>query len=380
MAFAFVNCDVYTGDEVLFDQAILVEGDKIAGLTSIHSVPASYEVIDLGGESVAPGFIDIQVNGGGGVLFNDDTSVEGIRTIAEAHAAFGTLSFLPTLITAGPQKMTEATEAVRSAQAQGLHSVLGLHLEGPYIDADKAGVHDKSFVRSLTDEELRSVLLPNKDVLRLLTISPSKVESRHLEDIVDAGITVCLGHTGASYEEAVIAFDRGVAGVTHLFNAMSQIAAREPGTVGASLATRDTWAGIIADGHHVHLGAVAAARNAKRDKLMLVTDAMPPVGKPGLSYVLGPYEIKCVDGKCTTADGTLAGSALDMATAVRNCVQRCGIPKDETFRMASTYPAQFLGVDGHLGRIAPGMTADFVILNGQMHVEAVVQRGVFRPN
>jgi N-acetylglucosamine-6-phosphate deacetylase len=185
---------------------------------------------------------------------------------------------------------------------------------------------------------------------------------------------VLLGHTDATYEEAVACFERGASGVTHLFNAMSQMAGGRPGTVGAALATHDAWAGVIVDGYHVHPGSVICAKRAKGERLVLVTDAMPPVGLSDGTFVLGPHEVTCINGRCTTPDGTLAGSALDLASAVRNCVQKCRIPLDEALRMASTYPAAFLGASD-IGSIAPGMRADLVILNGRLHVQGVVQRG-----
>lgn len=371
---ALANCDVFTGDEVLHDHAVLIEGDSIKELIPLSGI-GDVEVVDLQGASLAPGFIDMQVNGGGGVLFNDDPSIAGLRTISEAHQKFGTLNFCPTMITAEFETLVRGAQAVRDAMGAGL-GIVGLHLEGPYITAAKAGVHDRAQVRSASESELASLLDAAGEVLRVLTVAPEAFELRQIERVSDTGVRVFLGHTDATYAQALEAFAAGACGVTHLFNAMSQLTGREPGVVGASLATTDSWAGIIADGYHVDFGSVRAAKNAKPKRLVLVTDAMPPVGQPDMSFVLGPYEIECRDGKCTTSDGVLAGSALDLATAVRNCVQKCGIPKDEALRMASTHVADLLGVDDRLGRIAGGKLADLVILNGQMYVEGVVRRGV----
>jgi N-acetylglucosamine-6-phosphate deacetylase len=377
VALALVNCQIYTGADVFRDRALIVDRGDIVDIVSRDRVPEGPEIVDLKRNLVAPAFVDVQVNGGGGVLFNEDTTVEGIGVMADAHAAFGTLSLLPTLITASVEKMMAAVDAVRAAIERGMTSVLGLHLEGPYIDASAKGVHDERFVRPLTDEELRSVLLPASDVLRVLTISPRMVSPEQTERLVDAGIIVLLGHTDATYEEAVACFERGASGVTHLFNAMSQMDGAKPGTVGAALATRDAWAGIIGDSYHVHPGSMVCAKRAKGDRLMLVSDAMPPLGLPDCGFALGPYEITCVDGRCTTPDGVLAGSAIDMASAVRTCVERCGFEPDEALRMASTYPAAFLGA-AHIGTIAPGMRADLVILDAQLNVHGVVRRGVVR--
>jgi N-acetylglucosamine-6-phosphate deacetylase len=377
VALALVNCEICTGVDVLRDRALIVDQADIVDIVSRDGLPGGPEIVDLKGNLVAPAFVDVQVNGGGGILFNQDTTVEGIEVMASAHAAFGTLSFLPTLITTSREKMVAAVDAVRSAIEGGMTSVLGLHLEGPYIDASAKGVHEERFARCLTDEELRSVLLPASDVLRVLTVSPRMVSPEQMDRLIDAGIIVLLGHTDATYEEAIACFERGAGGVTHLFNAMSQMNGAKPGTVGAALATRDAWAGIIGDGYHVHPGAMVCAKRAKGDRLMLVSDAMPPLGLPDCTFALGPYEITCEDGRCTTPDGVLAGSAVDLASAVRACVQKCGIARDEALRMASTYPAAFLGAS-HVGTIATGMRADLVILDAQLQVRGVVQRGAVR--
>jgi N-acetylglucosamine-6-phosphate deacetylase len=377
VALALVNCQIYTGCDVFHDRALIIDGADVVDIVPRDGVSGDLEIVDVKGNLIAPAFVDIQVNGGGGVLFNQDTTVDGIEVMAGAHAAFGTLSFLPTLITASVEKMVAAVDAVRSAIEGGMTSAMGLHLEGPYIDVSARGVHDERFVRSLTDEELRAVLLPARDVLRVLTISPRMVSAEQMDRLIDAGIIVLLGHTDATYEEAVACFERGARGVTHLFNAMSQMDGGKPGTVGAALATRDAWAGVIGDGYHVHPGSMVCAKRAKGDRLMLVTDAMPPLGLPDCTFTLGPYAITCVDGRCTTPDGMLAGSAVDMAGAVRTCVQKCGIARDEALRMASTYPAAFLGA-AHIGTIGPGMRADLVILDAQLNVQGVVQRGVVR--
>jgi N-acetylglucosamine-6-phosphate deacetylase len=247
------------------------------------------------------------------------------------------------------------------------------------------GCHEDRVFRQLTDHELESVLLPARDVLRILTVSPKMVSAAQIERLVAAGITVFLGHTEATYEEATAAFSAGARGVTHLFNAMSGMTRGEPGTVGAALAAPGAWAGVIADGVHVHPGSLTAAKRAKGDHLVLVSDAMPPLGVGDSSFRLGPHDIRCIDGRCTTADGTLAGSAVPVVKGVRTYVQRCGIPLEEGLRMASTYPARLLVAAGtgrlgasQIGTIAPGSAADLVILGPDLQVRGTVRRGAVR--
>lgn len=376
---AFVNADIYTGHGVEYKKALLVDEVKgrIRGLVPYSEVPAEAQVKDLQGFSIAPGFIDIQVNGGGGVLFNDTPSVDGIRKIVEAHRRFGTTDLLPTFITGSKTQMEKAFKAVRKYLESGGQGVLGIHLEGPFINPKKAGVHNKQFIREFSKEdwEVISSLRPE---ITLLTLAPEVVSAEQISQIAEEGIKISLGHSLATYEQAISAVKAGAKGFTHLFNAMSAFQSRAPGMVGAAFDCENAWAGIIVDGFHVHFASVRVAMRAKgTKKMLLVTDAMPPVGNPDedKSFQLGEYHIYVENGRCVTADGVLAGSALDMATAVRNCVQHVGIPKDEALRMASTYPAQFLGVDDHLGYIEAGYKANLVILNNQMQVVSTVVNG-----
>ena len=379
MTVALVNCRIFTSSRWAEDRALIIDGASVVDIVPPTAVPDDADVIDLSGALVGPAFVDIQVNGGGGVLFNEDTTLNGLKAIAEANARSGTLAFLPTLMSASPDRMTAAFEAVRAAVKAGMGSVLGLHCEGPYISAPMKGAHDGNWLRPLTDEEMRSILLPASDVLRVLTLSPGMVSLRQLETLTDAGIVVLLGHSDATYEEAAEYLQRGASGVTHLFNAMPPFSRGQPGMVGAALAAPDAWVSVIADGHHVHPGALGAVKQAKRERLILITDAMPPLGNGDGTFALGQYLVTCIKHRCTRPDGKLAGSALDMAGALRVCVQRCGIPIEEAWRMASTYPAALLG-RGDLGAVAAGMSADLVILDGQLRVKGIVERGTVRLN
>lgn len=378
MKYAIVNCDIYAGEQVLFDKAILVNGERVEAIIDLDKVPKEIEVIDIGGMNVAPGFIDLQVNGGGGWLFNDEPTEACISKIYDAHKRFGTTNFLPTLITTSLDKMLQAIEVVKSCTLNKKFGVLGLHLEGPYISGTKAGVHDKQNIRYISNDELESLAEKGRGVIKLFTLAPEAAKEEHIRFLVRNDIVVSVGHSDATYEQAMEAFRWGVSKTTHLFNAMTQFSSREPGLVGATLDSGDVWAGIIADGFHVHFASIRICKRIKGRKLLLVTDSMPPVGSKTAEFKLGNLQVQCKDGRCVTTDGTLAGSALDMATAVRNCVQKIGIALDEALRMASMYPAEVIGLSGTLGKIKPGYMANMVIFNNQLAVQGIVTQGDYQ--
>lgn len=375
---ALVNARVLVDDGFRDDLAVLLDdGGDIAAL-----VPASQartqadEVDDLAGGWLAPGFIDAQVNGGGGVLFNNDTSVEAIAAIGRAHRRFGTTGFLPTLISDDAEVMARAIGATRAAIAAGVPGVLGVHLEGPYIAPARKGTHDAGKFR-VPDAAEVAMATSLDNGITLITLAPEQVPLATIRAMAARGAIVVAGHTAASYEQARAGLEAGLRGFTHLYNAMSPLQGREPGAVGAALEDRDSWCGVIVDGVHVHPGSLRVALAAKpRGKLFLVTDAMPMVGADDPAFALYGEVITAVDGVVRNAAGALAGSALDMATAVRNCVRLLGLPLDEAARMASTYPADFLGLDGRCGRIAAGLQADLVLLDESLAVRSTWIAGV----
>ncbi len=368
------NCDVYSGDEVRHDRAVVVRGGLIADLVPFDAIPEGGEMVDLGGASVVPGFVDLQVNGGGDRLFNDDPSPETIEVIVAAHRRFGTTDLLPTFITGSEEMRAKAIAAVGSCLEQGVPGVLGIHLEGPFLNPEKAGVHDPGFMRRMSHDDLGQ--LPDFGGVVLLTLAPEVVEAGLIAAAVERGIKVSAGHTNALFEQMVEAFDEGLDCGTHLFNAMRNIESREPGVVGAILENDRICCGVIADCFHVHPASLRVAWQANgRGRTFLVTDAMPPVGGELLEFQIGSQKAEVVEGRCQTPEGVLAGSALDMASAVRNTVQRLGLPKDEALRMASLYPAAYVGVDDRLGRIAPGYHANLTILDTEMYVRGVMVAG-----
>jgi len=366
------NARILAGDEFRDDLAVVIEDGRITALVSdaAPQLGSADEQVDLGDGWLLPGFIDAQVNGGGGVLFNNTPDVDSLRTLAAAHRRFGTTGLLPTLISDDVQVMRRAIDATRAAIAQGVPGVLGIHLEGPYIAPARKGTHDANKFRVPDADEIAMAASLDNGVT-LLTLAPERVPLESIRALVERGVIVAAGHTAASYEEARAGLDAGIRGFTHLYNAMSPLTGREPGAVGAALEDRDSWVGIIADGVHVHAASLRVALAAKpRGKVMLVTDAMPPVGADSPSYELYGEVITAVDGVVRNAAGSLAGSALDMATAVRNAVHLLGLPLDEAARMASRYPAQFLNLDDRLGEIAEGYQADLVLLDDALQVRA----------
>ena len=376
MTTALTNARVLTAQGFETGLAVLIENGRIADVVAqSDSRVRAVQRHDLAGLTLAPGFIDTQVNGGGDVLFNDAPNVDAIRRIAAAHRRFGTTGLLPTLISDDIGVMRAAIAAVDKAIALGVPGILGIHLEGPYLAAARKGVHDatKFRVPDAAEIELATSLRGGKT---LLTLAPERIPAQTLREFVARGIVVAAGHTAASYDETRAALAAGVRGFTHLYNAMTPLAGREPGVVGAALDDRESWCGVIVDGHHVHPAALRIALAAKpRGKIVLVTDAMPPVGGDSPSFKINGETATARDGKLTTADGTFAGSLLDMAQAVRNTVAWLDAPLDEALRMASTYPADFIGLSASHGHIAPGYAADLVALDDKLRVRATWMAG-----
>ncbi len=369
----------------------LFDGSSFTGPTTVLVDDAGYvsAVVDAPprgvalaatppGTTLSPGFVDLQVNGGGGVLFNDAITVYGLRRIAAAHAALGTTSILATLITSPRPHIAAALEAVAAARAQAVPGILGVHIEGPFISPKRPGIHPPEFIATMTEDDAAMLSAP-RDGVRLVTLAPEEVTPAHVARLLDAGVRVFAGHTEATAEQATAAFAQGVHGVTHLFNAMSQFGSRTPGMVGATLGDDAAAAGIIVDLLHVARAAVRAAYRALGpDRLFLVSDSMPTIGSDIDHFTLAGRVIRLVDGRLADAADTLGGAQICMAEAVRNAVALCAIPVADALRMATSTPARWAGVD-HVGRIAPGYRADFVTLDAKLNVVGVWQGGVAVP-
>ena len=350
------------------NEVVLVDGPRISQIVERDSQWTADATYDLQGHTLLPGFIDVQVNGGGGVLFNDDPSVDSIREIGRAHRRFGTTGFLPTLISDDLDVVSRAVSAVRDAIECGVPGVLGIHIEGPYLNAARKGVHDETKLRWLKEDAL-GLLTSLQGGKTLVTLAPERTTPQIIRKLSNSGVIVSAGHTNGTYEEIRTALDHGVTGFTHLFNAMSQLTGREPGAVGAALDDDSSWCGIILDGHHVHSVVLKIAMRSKRaDRFMLVTDAMPTVGAPNKSFRLQGRPISVADNMLVDENGRLAGSDIDMATAVRNASAMLDVDLAQAARMASLSPAAFLSLDSQFGRIEPGYRADLVLVDGGVNV------------
>lgn len=374
---ALVNARVLADEGLREDVAVLVRNGHVLALAGMDDPRlAEAQRHDLGGALLLPGFIDVQVNGGGGLLFNDAPTVETLEGIAAAHRRFGTTGLLPTLITDTAPKMRAALDAVDAAIARGVPGILGIHLEGPFLAPARKGIHDASLFRTPDADDLLALTAQRRGVV-MLTLAPERVDPGVIARLAAAGVRVVAGHTAADYATTRAALDAGACGFTHLYNAMTPLSSREPGVVGAALDDAASWCGLIVDGHHVHPASLRVAINAKPPgKCVLVTDAMPPVGSARPDYVLNGQTITARNGICMNDAGVLAGSALDMAGAVRNTVSLLGLPLAEASRMASAYPAEWLGLEQTHGRIGPGQRADFAVLDDTLHVRETWVGGV----
>jgi N-acetylglucosamine-6-phosphate deacetylase len=369
MPIALLNGRVLRDQALVDGQCVLLESGSILDIVASDDprVRGAAQV-DLKGQLLLPGFIDSQVNGGGGVLFNDAPTVESIRQIGEAHRRFGTTGFMPTLISADLDIVARAIAAARGALDAGVPGVLGIHIEGPFLNVERKGVHDPAKLREL-DAGAVGLLSSLGTGRTLVTLAPEMTTPEIIRKLTAAGVIVSAGHTNATYAEVVQALRHGLTGFTHLFNAMSQLTGREPGVVGAALEDLDSWCGIIVDGEHISPVVLRLALRCKpARRFMLVTDAMPTVGTDARSFKLQGRNITVSGSVCLDEDGRLAGSNIDMASCVRNAVSLLGISLPEAVRMASLYPAEFLGLSHELGRIEPGYRANLVLADDRLNV------------
>jgi len=364
---ALVGARIFDGERFLDDHVVLVEGARIARVERYVDRPRGGGEVDLGGGILAPGFIDVQVNGGGGALMNDHPSADVVACIAESHRKYGTVGVMPTLVTDTPEKTRAAIAAVCEARRR-FPSVLGIHLEGPFLDPARKGAHDAHYIRPIEPDDIEMIAAADCGAM-MLTVAPNRVPADAIRALAGRGVLVSLGHSEASYEEAQAALAAGARAFTHLFNAMSPFQGRKPGMVGAALDAKEAFVGIIADGHHVHSASLRIAFAAKpHDRMMLITDAMPPAADGPDSFLLQGRRVARVDGCLRLGDGTIAGSVITMDEAVRYCVDTVGVTLASALAMASRAPATFLRRDRDLGRIAPGYLASLVHLDDALRV------------
>ncbi len=353
---------IFDGVALREDSAVVIDGGEIAAVGPRAELSNAIPILDLPANAwLAPGFIDIQVNGGGDVLFNDEPTPEAIRSIAAAHRKFGTTSLLPTLISDSPEKMAAACKAVESLV--GVEpSILGIHLEGPFLSPEKPGVHDPRALRQPRPDDLALLIAKRKGAM-LVTLAPERVPLEFIAALAASGAHVSLGHSMATYAQTKAAMAAGLTGFTHLFNAMRPLDSREPGPIAAALESEHAWYGVIVDGVHV-APAMAGLALRGRATPILVTDAMPPVGGTHSSFRLAGETIFVRGDRCVRSDGRLAGAYLTMAGAVGNCVRLLGVPLTDALRFASAHPADMLGIGTRLGKLAAGFRADMVAFDG----------------
>ncbi|HBZ17233.1 MAG TPA: N-acetylglucosamine-6-phosphate deacetylase [Pantoea sp.] len=375
--YALVNGRIFTGHEILDNHAVVIANGLIERVCPRAALDASIAQQDVAGAFIAPGFIDLQLNGCGGVQFNDDInalSVETLEIMQRANEKSGCTSYLPTLITSTDALMKRAIETMRAYLAKHQHQALGLHLEGPWLNKAKKGTHNPELIR-LPDAALVDFLCANADVITKVTLAPENAGSEVIRQLRDAGIIVSAGHSNATYEEAKTGFSAGVSFATHLYNAMPTFAGREPGLIGALFDSPDVYCGIIADGLHVHYANVRNAKRIKGDKLVLVTDATAPAGASIDQFIFAGKTIYYRDGLCVDENGTLSGSALTMIEAVQNSVEHCGIALDEALRMATLYPAQAMGVEKQLGTVEAGKVANLTVFTRDYQITKTLVNG-----
>ncbi|TKB44547.1 N-acetylglucosamine-6-phosphate deacetylase [Thalassotalea mangrovi] len=361
-----LQVSLFFDGEVLQSNCLVeILNGRIVHTEEISGIDAQAEQIQ---GLMAPGLIDVQVNGGGGALLNVAPSLETLDIMFNAHAQYGTTAMLPTLITDDVSVLEATADVISAALAMKKPGIIGVHFEGPHLSVPKKGVHNASYIRPISDREM--AVFCRQDLGQVMvTLAPENVAPEDIERLVNCGVHVCLGHSNADFATVNQALQAGASGFTHLFNAMSAFQSREPGMVGAALLDDNSWCGLIVDGHHVHYDSARLAIKTKQPgKIILVTDAMSPVGTDEQSFdLLGARVLRDGD-RLNATTGELAGSCLDMASAVRNTVQHLQIPREEALRMASLYPAQFLSIDKRYGHLKPGATADFVIFDDQLEV------------
>lgn len=368
MISALVNGRIFTGEAWFDDHALIIDGDRIRDLVPLAALPADITRCDLGGRMLLPGLFDTQVNGGGGALFNDAPSVATLRIIAAAHRQYGTTALLPTLISDDLTVVEKAIAAVEQAINEKVPGIVGIHLEGPFLNPARKGVHNAEKFRTI-DEAAFNLLTSLKVGKTLVTLAPELTTPEIIRRLADAGVTVAAGHSAADYAQTRAALAAGLSSFTHLFNAMTPFTSREPGMVGAALEDAESYCGIIVDGYHVHPATLKVAVAAKiKGRMVLVTDAMPTVGAANKEFILNGEVIRSENGRCATATGTLAGSDLDMLSAVRNSVALLGLELSEAVRMASVYPAAMMGLENELGSLKPGYKANMILVDDELNL------------
>jgi N-acetylglucosamine-6-phosphate deacetylase len=368
MATAFIAREIFTGHEILTGKAVLVRDGRIVDIVEVSTVPPEYRQHPLPGYMLAPAFVDLQIYGGNGSLFSSDLTTESLDAVYEYCLQGGCTQFLITLATNSIEKFLQAMDVARNYQAGGGKGLLGVHLEGPYINPEKKGAHGEKFIKKAGEEEIRLLLDRGKGVFRMMTLAPELCDKACIELLLQNKIVVSAGHSNADYGQAINGFYQGIPAATHLFNAMSSLQGREPGLVGAIYDHNEVRSSIVCDGVHVDFASVRISKKIMGDRLFYITDAVSEV-----QY--GEYTHIFKGDRYTLPDGTLSGSSLTMLRAVRNGVEKAGIPLPESLRMGSLYPASLLGLEKKWGSIRPGAQADLILLDEELNLLQVIVEG-----
>ncbi len=374
---AIVNGELFIGNKFYTGKVLIIDGERIVDIIPQEELTTTYgniETIDAENAYVTPGFIDLQLNGCGGVLFNDDISLETLDTMHKTNLKYGCTSFTPTLITTGDENIEKALELVKGIENKGKYGVVGLHIEGPYISLQKKGIHNPKFIRKADEAMIDKMIEAGKENVRIVTLAPENTDKKIISKLNAAGIHVAVGHSNATYEQVKEKEGFGITLATHLYNGMSSFNHREPGVVGAVFDS-DIKAGVIADGFHCHYSAIKSAIKVMGERLYLVTDAVSPVGTDMEYFYFEGNKVFYKDGKCFGEDGTLGGSALTMDAGVRNLVKYCDITLEEAVRMATLYPAKAVNIDNEYGKLQPGCFADIVFLDKHLRLKKVIAKG-----
>ena len=373
------NAKIFDGEKFTDKDAVVIEDKKIKKVANTSELSeeelTNHEVVDINGMILSPGFLDLQINGCGGVLFNDDISRKALEIMNETNKRFGCTSFLPTLITSPDEKIEKALDLIKEMQDKEEIGVLGLHIEGPYISVEKKGIHRPEYIRILSDEMIQKIADAGPEVTKIITIAPEKAKVEHLKTLKNAGLNIAVGHTNATYEECMEKKEYFNC-ATHLYNAMSPLESRNPGVIGFLFNNDTTNCGIIIDGFHMEYPSAEIAKKILKERLYLVTDAVSPAGTDNMTeFMFEGNRVLYENGRCYSPLGTLGGSALVMIDGVKNLVQHVHVSQEEALRMATSYPAKAISVNDRYGYIKEGYIADLTYFDDNYKVKGTVAKG-----
>ncbi len=367
---AITGSKLFNGIDFIEHKALLIDDQHIAGIVNEDAIPTDFQVKKLDGGILSPGFIDLQVNGGGGKLFNNSPDKESLNTIISAHQYFGTTSIMPTVISDSLNILQKCTDTI-SNEINNNHSLLGIHIEGPFFNVKYRGVHQKQYINTINASYLNLFETLDKFPV-MLTLAPECISIKQLKHLKSLGFKILAGHTDANYDQLEEAVKYGLDGFTHLFNAMGQISAREPGVVGSAFDFDETSASIIVDLHHVHPSLINLSFKQKpKGKLFFVSDSMATINHGEPSFELYDEVVSESNGRIINSEGKLAGSSITQIDAIKNAYQKCSIPLESAISMATLYPAEYLGVSDYIGQLKKGYRADLAHFNSNFHVQNV---------